>query len=204
MPKTTLVQYSIKNLKFAMRDDAGGHDEPEDLAYGVALSLEADYNETNLYGDGQIIGILGDDKGKTGTLTVTALEEAYEIACGRARLVDGGIADVQQRMTKKHALYYETEGVKDGENITVKNWLFGAITGKASETYQQTEDDPTINPYEYSLTVLGTNLKDDLGDDYVDENGNTVKVFRIKSFPGDSGYETFGDSVPTPTEVSAT
>lgn len=196
-------RFNVKNVKYSV-PNAGVYPAPADLAYAHSISLEADYNETRKYGDGEIIAVIGDDKGKTGTLVVTDLNQDYEIACGRMKLVSEGIADVQQRKTVPHAIYFETDLLDGdtGETKTVKTWLLNVVSGKPSESYQQTEDDPTMNNYEYSLTILGTNLRNNLDTaDAVDSNGNTTKVFRISVEPGDTGYDTFEDDVPTPTET---
>ena len=194
--KNKMFKFNVKNVKYAVKNGAG-YGTVKELAYAESLSLEADYNETKLFGDGQILAILGDDKGKTGTLGVINIEDHYEIDMGRAKQIEGGIADIQQRHSIDHAIYYEIEALVEGDVITIKNWLYGCITGKANETYEQTKDDPTINTYEYMLSVLGKNLKDETGtEDYVDENGNKVKVFRLTAYPDDTGYETFEDAVP--------
>jgi hypothetical protein len=196
MAKTKLFIFNIKNLKFATKT-LGVWGTPADLAYARSLALEADYSETVLYGDGQKLAVLANDKGKTGTLGVTTIEEAYETACGRGMVVVGGYADIQQRSTFEHAIYYEVDGNLDGVPITIKNWLFNVVTGKPSKSYAQTEDDPTVNGYEYPLTVLGTNLRNS-GDtaDYTDSNGNTIKVYEVSAMPDDTGYATFGATVP--------
>jgi ribosomal protein L24 len=198
MAKQKMFKFNVKNAKYATIT-GGVYDAPLDLAYAEGLALEADYNETKLYGDGEVLVILGDDKGKTGTLSVINIEQDYEKACGRAEDLDVGIADVQQRESVEHAIYYEVEAVLDGVTITIKNWMYGVTTGKAGETYEQTKDDPTINTYDYPLTVLGTNLRNN-GDtaDEVDVNGNTKKVFRLTVYPGDTGYDTFEDAVVIP------
>lgn len=171
--------------------------DPQDLAYAHAINLEADYNEQKLYGDGALLSVLADDKGKTGTISVTDIETGYEIDCGRMRVLANGYADIQQRSTLPHAIYYEIEALDNGVVVTIKNWLLGCLTGKASESYQQTEDDPTFNKYEFPLSVLGENLKTATGSaDYTDANGETTKVYRITSFPDDDDYLTFGDIVP--------
>lgn len=197
MPKTKMIKFGIKNVKAAFKDELGEYQSPFDVAYARSLSLEADYNETKIFGDGQVIAVLPDDKGKTGTLSVTNIEKEYEIACGRMMEIEGGIADIQQRASIEHALYYEVEATINGVVKTIKNWLFGVTSGKASETYNQTEEDPTINGYDYPLVILGTNLKKADGTaDYVDTNGNTIKVTRLTCYPEDTGYATFGNSVP--------
>jgi hypothetical protein len=201
MSKKKMFKFNVKNVRYSVPVE-GVYGVIKDLAYANSISLEADYNEIKLHGDGQILAVLGDDKGKTGTLSVINIEKDYELDMKRALEVDAGLADVQQRGSVAHALYFETDAIEDGVPKTVKHWLFGVTTGKASETYEQTQDDPTINPYEYPLTVLGVNLKNNLGTaDYKDANGNTVKVFRVTSFPGDTGYDTFDDTVPEPSSL---
>lgn len=201
MAKRKMVKFNVKNLKYAIKNEEGSYETPEDLAYASALSLETDYDEQYLYGDGQKIAVLTDDKGRVGELTVINIEEAYEIAMGRLMKVEGGSAEIQQLKSVEHAIYYEVEALEDGERLTIKTWLFGCRTGKASESYNQTEDDPTINTYAYPLTVLGELLQD-TGGDYVDAKGNTIKAFRQTAYPDDTNYETFGETVPTPTYLA--
>lgn len=197
--KKKIFRFNIKNVKYALPETLGGYGTPKDLAYAKKLELTALYDEMNLYGDGELLAVLGDDKGKTGSLTVINLEDAYEIDMGRSMEIDGGIADIETSKSVRHAIYYEVNARQDGKTVTIKNWLLNCITGKASETYEQTEEDPTINPYEYPLTVLGENLrKADNSDDHVDTDGNTIKVFRITAWPDTTGYATFGDTVPVP------
>jgi hypothetical protein len=203
MAKKNLFKFNIKNLYYSFAT-LGEYETPVALAYANSIALEADYDELVLYGDGQKLAVLADDKGKTGTLSVTNIEELYEIACGRAMLVQGGLGDIQQLESKEHALYYEIEGILDGERITIKNWLYGCITGKASESYEQTTDNPTVNNFDYPLTVLGTVLQNVAGTaDYTDANGNIVKCFRITSYPTDDDYATFGATVPVAKQPDA-
>ena len=203
MAKKNLFTFNVKNLKYSFAT-SGVFESPIDLAYANSLALEADYDETVLYGDGIKLAILADDKGKTGTLSVIHLAEIYEIACGRAMLVEGGLGDVQQISTLEHALYYEVDILEAGIKKTVKNWLFGVITGKPSESYEQTTDNPTINNYEYPLTILGTVLQNVAGTaDYTDANGNTVMCYRVSASPTDDDYATFGATVPTAKQPDA-
>lgn len=199
MSKTKLFRFNVKNVMYAVKDAQGTYGNPVDLAYANSVSLEADYNETKLYGDGQVLAILGDDKGKTGTLSVINLEKHYEIAMKRAMEIQGGLADIQQRSSVEHAIYFETDGLLDGQSITIKVWLLNVTTGKASESYEQTTDSPTINNYEYPLTVLGETLKTSDGTaEYYDENGNSIKIYKITAFPDDTNYDTFENAVPVP------
>lgn len=197
--KSKLVKFNIKNLKYALRKtDDSGWDNPKPLAGAVALALEPDFNEQIVYADGEKILSIPDDKGFTGELTVRVIEDHYEIDMGRAMKIQEGHADIQQLKSTPHCIYYEVDGYDEGVKKTYKTWLINCRTGRASESYQQTEDDPTFNAYAYPLTVLGEKLMDSTGtEEYTDENGNTIKITRVTSKPTDAGYDTFGSSVPT-------
>ena len=199
MAKTKMFKFNIKNVKFSIKDpETGTWGEFQDLAYANSLSLEADYNELVLYGDGQKLAVLPDDKGKTGVLSVTNIEKAYEIACGRMMEIDGGIAKVQQLKAVEHTLYYEVDAIENDERLTIKSVLYGCITGKPNETFNQTADDPTVNTYDYPLTNLGVELRAATGEDlYKDDKGNTIRVTEKVVYPGDPDYETFGIGAPT-------
>jgi len=194
--KNKVFKFGIKNLAYSIWSGTAWG-TPIPMAYAESISLEAGYSEAKLFGDGVLLAVLGTDKGLSGSIGVTNIEDHYEIALKRAMAIVGGTADIQQRRTIQHAIYYEVEALSVDKVITIKNWLFNCITGKPSETYEQTKEDPTINTYEYPLTVLGTVLRNS-GDtaDYVDSDGNTYKVYRLSAVPTDSGYATFGATVP--------
>lgn len=199
MAKKAQFRFNIKNIKYAFPDETGMYDFPKDLAYANSLALESVFTENPLYGDGLKIATVASDQGKTGTLSVINKDEDYEIACGRAKKISGGLADTQQLASIEHAMYYETEDLEPGKKSTIKAWLFGVTSGQAGESYEQTRDTETINAIDYPLIIRGVLLKDSLGaDNYTDENGNTVMITRIVCKPGEAGYETFGDSVPVP------
>ena len=197
--KSNLLLFSVKNLKYALRKaDDSGWDAPKPLAFAEALSLEPDFQEQVFYGDGEKLLVLPDDKGFTGEISVTTIEDHYEIDMGRALKIAEGHSDMQQLQSVSHCIYYETLAYVKGVQKVYKAWLMNCRTGRASETYQQTKEDPTVNYYAYPLTVMGELLNDSTGAEvYVDENGNTKKIYRVKSKPEDAGYATFGDSAPT-------
>lgn len=204
MAKTKMIKYGVQNVKASFKDELGEYKAPEDVAYARSFAEESDFNEIKIYGDGQVIAVLPDDKGKTGTLSVTNLEKEYEIACGRMMEIDGGVAQIQQKASIEHALYYEVLANENGATKTIKNWVFGVTSGRASETYTQTEDDPNISSFDYPLTIIGTELISSTGSAvHKDANGNTTRVWKLTCYPGETGYETFGDAVPIPKAKSA-
>jgi hypothetical protein len=204
MAKNKMVRFNIKNVKYAVKDPSTGeYGTVKDLAYARVLTLEPNLNETVLYGDGSVIGTLVDDKGKTGSLGVINVEEAFEIDCGRAMMIEGGFADIQVRKNVELAIFYEVEVFEEGAVVTLKNWLFRVVTGRSNESYNQTEDNPNISSFEYPITVFGETLLASGGaTEYEDENGNTLQVFRQTVWPEDDVYDTFEDEVPEPEVAS--
>src|SRR5690554_3867104 len=192
MAKQNMLKFNIQNVKYSTGS------EVEDLTYATSLSLESNYEETNIYGDGEVILVLANDQGKAGTLGVVDIDNGFEKDLGRLIELDGGaLAEVQQHGSNPVDIYYEVEAFDAGKKIVIKNWLFNVTVGKATESYDQTTDVVNFGTFEYPLTISGRKLQAASGtDDYVDENGNTVKVYRATAYPGDADYETFGNSVP--------
>lgn len=197
--KTKLLRYNVKNVKYAIKEN-NKYGEVKDLSYVDSISLEPQYEETKVYGDGEIIGVIPNDKGLSGKLKVININEEYEKDCGRLLGIKNGTASIQQRKATEQAIYFEVDATtEDGKIETIKNWIYGVTTGKPSETFDQTKDAPTINQYEYNLTIKGELLRSGL-DLYIDKaTGNTVKVYWLKSAPTSDGYATFEKAVPTPT-----
>ena len=193
-----LVKFNIKNAKYALMVDGTGEYVP--LGYSDSISLEANYSEKSIYGDGKIIKILPNDKGKTGSLTLLNIDEAYEIAMKRRMKTASGTAEIKQYAAVEHALYFEFEYMEeDGDIKTGKTQLFGVTSGRPSETFNQTTEDVNPNNVSLSLTIKGTALMNSDGSKaYVDENGNAVHVWQETCLPGETGYEDYGKSYSAP------
>ena len=95
---------------------------------------------------------------------------------------------------------FETDFVgADGIRKTKKTWVFGMQVSPPNDSFTQDQDDITQSTADYSYTAYGVNLQAATGETaYIDENGQTVKVFTYSKKPEDDGYETFLDSVPVP------
>ena len=116
-----------------------------------------------------------------------------------------GLAEVQVLQNKTIAIGFECYiTTTDGITKTKKVWLLGVNVRPSSDGLSQNTDTINENTASYGITVKGTNLKATGGTtDYVDAYGNTIKVYKITSVPSDTGYATFLDSVPVPTEKNA-
>ena len=194
-----LVQFNVRNGQYKT---ASGELSP--LTWLTKVSLDKNLATQAIYGDGELQTQIINDKGFTGILGLTARDNEFEIANGMQKAVSGATAEIQQLSIPENAIYFETDYVENKITKSKKVWLFGVEVSAPSESLDQNTDGVNINNAEYAITVKGTNLKATGGTaDYVDsETGKTVKVFKLSSIPTDSGYTSFGDSVPVPTVIS--
>lgn len=200
MSKTKEVEFNIKNVKYSVKGSNGTYGAVLDLAYAEAINLESTYSSEPVYGDGEILCEITNDKGLTGSLTTIQSSDDYEIAMNRKMLVDGGaVADITQKDSVEHAVYFESNLLLDGITKTKKVWLLNVTSGKPSETHTQSKENVTLNNLEIPLTILGEKMMTNDGlSVYKDANGNELKVTKLSVKPGDAAYATFGDAVPTP------
>lgn len=200
----TLVRFNIKNAAYALKNSEG-YAPKVSIGYSDSISLEADYAEKVIYGDGRKLVILPNDKGKTGTLGLLAIDDAYEIAMKRRMKTANGTAEIKQTAAVEHALYFEFDFMDDdGVQKTGKTIMYGVTSGRPSDALNQTTDDINNNTVSYPLTIKGTLLMSSAGSTpYTDENGNAVYVWQETSIPGDAGYETFGNTIAAPKASSA-
>ena len=190
-----LIEYNCKNGVYSVDNLT-----VKPLGYLVSNTLDKNISTKDIYGDGELQLSVLSDKGMTGSLETTARDDEFEADLGFVKAISQGLADVQVIQNKTIAVGYESYiTTADGITKTKKVWLLGVNVAPASESLSQNTDTTNEATASYGITVKGVNLKTSGGADYVDENGNTIKVFKISSLPTDAGYETFLDSVPTPT-----
>ena len=189
-----LIEFNCKNGVYAVDTTV------KPLGYLVSNTLDKSIATKDINGDGELQLSILTDKGMAGTLEMTARDDDFEIDLGFLKEIEQGLADVQVLQNKTIAIGYETYILtKDGVTKTKKVWLLGVNVSPAGDSLSQNTDTINEATASYGLTVKGTNLKQSDGSaDYVDENGNTIKVFKISCVPGQAGYETFLQSVPTP------
>lgn len=199
----TLVRFNIKNAAYAIKK-SDGYEAPVSIGYSDSIALEADYAEKVIYGDGRKIVTLPNDKGKTGSLGLLAIDEAYEIAMKRRMKTANGTAEIKQTSSVEHALYFEFDFMSEDQvQKTGKTIVYGVTSGRPSETLNQTTDDINNNIISYPLNIKGTPVMDATGSSpYKDANGNAIYAWQETSIPGDPGYENFGKTITAPKAVS--
>ncbi len=197
-----LIEYNCKNGVYNL----GGDDSTiKPLGYLTSITLDKNIQTKDIYGDGDLQLSILSDKGSTGTLEMTAKDDEFDVDLGFAMKITQGLADIQVLQNKSIAIGFECYiTTTDGITKTKKVWLLGVNVSPASDGLSQNTDTINEKTASYGITVKGTNLKATGGaTDYVDANGNTIKVYKITSLPSDTGYATFLDSVPVPTAKNA-
>lgn len=193
-----LIEYNCKNGVYNL----GGDDSTiKPLGYLSSITLDKNIQTKDIYGDGDLQLSILSDKGFTGTLEMTAKDDDLDVDLGFAMKISQGLAAIQVLQNKTIAIGFETYiTTKDGVTKTKKVWLLGVNVSPASDGLNQNTEQINENTASYGITVKGTYLKATGGTtDYVDANGNTIKVYKVTSIPSDTGYATFLDSVPVPT-----
>lgn len=196
----TLVKFNVKNAKFALpAADAAGWAAPVPFGTSKKIALEANSSSKKLYGDGRVILMLVNDKGKTGTLTLNNICEEYEIAMKRKRKLAVGLADVKQNANVPHCIYFETDGADDASNrITAKTWLYMVTSTRPSESYDQDTDELNESSFDIPLEIAGLPILTADGEPYK-EKGVEIYAWQLTVTPDDPAYDTFGDAVVLPT-----
>lgn len=200
MAQNEQVRFNIRNAKYALLKANGTYETPVDFGTSTKISLEPDSSTKVIYGDGRKIATIISDKGKTGTLTLNNLCEAFEIAMGRRIQTSVGVAEIAQQSTPTFALYFEVTGYNDGKQETIKTWIYGVTSPTPpSEEYDQTEDDINESTFDLEFEIAGCDMLDANGEKVaVDDNGNEIRVWKLAVEPGEEGYDNFGDAVVIP------
>lgn len=189
-----LIEYNCKNGVYSVDKT-----EVKPLPFLVSSTLDKSINTKTIFGDGELQLSIISDQGSTGSLEVTARDDDFELDLGFLMEIAQGLAERQIIENKTISVGFEAyRTFKNGITKTKKVWLLGVNVSPASDALSQNTETTNEATASYGLTVKGENLKSG-EDDYRDENGNTIKIYKITSLPGMEGYETFLDSVPTPT-----
>ncbi len=199
-----LAQFNVKDAVYALV----GETTVKPLTFMNTFSKDRNINTTTLYGDGEAQVSLASDRTISGAIGTTARDEEFEAALGISEVLgDGSRAELAITAMKAVNFGYETEFIgKDGITKTKKVWILNVQISPPNESLTQTQDSVTQSTFDYNYTGYGEFVKTaDGSEDYVDsETGCKMRAYTVSKKPGDSGYETFLDSVPTPKKALGT
>lgn len=175
------------------------------LGYLTAISTEKNVDTKDIYGDGEIILSQMNDKGSTGSLEMTARDDDFEKDLGFEIEIEQGLAEVQVLGNVDIAVgaecYIVVKDKTSGKAVqkTKKVWWLNVNVSPAGTSLSQNTDTTNEATVSYPLTIKGVNLMGADGvSEYIDENGNTRKIFKISCLPDNANYSTFLDTVPSP------
>lgn len=193
-----LVKFNVQNAAYAI-PSGEAYGTPKSFGTSRNIALEPDSSKKNIYGDGRVICVIRNDKGKTGTLGVNLVPDDYDIDMKRKLRTANGLATIKQAVDVKHCIYFETKAIADDDTQPIaKTWLYGVTSDPAAESYDQTEDDINESTFDIPLEIRGTPLLNADGSKYIDEKGNEVYVWQMTVTPDDPNFDTFGDAVVLP------
>lgn len=199
-----LAQFNVKNAVYVFVGDT----KVKPLTFMNTFSKDRNINTTTLYGDGEAQVSLSSDKTISGAIGTTARDDEFEVDLGIAeKLSDGSKAELAITSMKAINFGYETEFIgKDGITKTKKVWCLNVQVTPPNESLTQTQDNITQSSFDYNYTGYGEYVKAAEGEeDYIDpETGGKMRAYTVSKKPGDKGYETFLDSVPTPRKAKPT
>ena len=194
--------HGVENVKFAPKTNGAyaTGDAVLKVLYAKNLNPSSLLEAAEQYADDRLLFRVPNDKGYDVELGTTAPDPELDKAAGFAIEGANGLMGVQQLNYARGAMYYEfKERDEDGKVSMAKCWMFNVELGKGSGNHATDESSIAFGSYTYPARVYGDDLMDSTGTKaYVDENGMGRKVFMYTARPGDTGYDTFGDSVPVP------
>jgi hypothetical protein len=195
-----IIEFNCKNGVYSVDGQT-----VKPLGYLTAISTEKNIDTKDIPGDGETILSLTNDKGSTGSLEMTARDDDFEKSLGFEMEIEQGLAEVQVLGSEDIAIgaecYIIVKDKTSGKAVqkTKKVWWLNVNVAPAGTSLSQNTDGINESTASYGLTIKGVNL---MGSDgtttYVDENGNTRKIFKISCLPDNSAYETFLDKPPIP------
>lgn len=198
--KKTLVRFNVQGVKWAMLVD-GTYGTPKSYGTATKIALEPDSSVKKIFGDGKRIASIINDKGKTSTLSTNNINDDFEVDMGRKMLLKKGIASIKQQKLPVFALYFETCGLDENNDMPLaKTWVYGVTSSTApSESFDQNTDDINESTFDTALEIAGTELKDASGAVVKDpKTGRDVMVWQLTATPDDADFDTFGDAVVLP------
>lgn len=200
-----LIRFNVRNAKYAFPLADGGWGDFLPFGTATKMALETDASTKDVYGDGERIIHYNNEKGKTGTLTLNNICNAYEIACGRKILTDSGLADIKPLKNTPHVVYFEIYEMNGNNEISVaKVMLYNVTSSRPAESYDQNNGDINESTFDVPLIIDGVAMLATDGAVYKDDKGNEVRVWQVMKTPDMDGYSTFGDAVVIPKMLADT
>ena len=200
--------HGIEGVKFAPRAADGTYatgDKILKVLYAKSLNPSALRDDQEMYADDRLLFRVPNDKGYDVELGTTAQDPELDKVQGFSMEGSVGLLDVSQVAYPRGALYYEYfQRDANGVPAKIKVWLLNMEMGKGAKTHTTDESSVNFGAVTYPGRVYGEPLMAASGSaEYLDDNGVGRKAFMVSCWPGDTGYATFGDTVPAAKAATA-
>lgn len=187
-----LVNFGLSNVHTGTCDYADGaytFGAPEAISGAVSLSIDAEFNTTDVYADNGIYYSAKVNNGYSGTLEMVDLPISWcEKYLGLKQATDGGYVEVSDAKFQDFYLMFQVE---TNENPTKYILYRNTITNKPSYEFKTTED--SVEVVNASIEFKAMPLLDG------------TKAIKRNVYEGDSVYAKFFETAPTvPTFASTT
>ena len=206
MARTKAAAYhGIQNMKFAKKTGGTYAAEPILLKYAKSLNPSALLEAVEQHADNRLLFRIPKDDGYEGEIGTTGQDPDFETLIGAAMDGTNGVIRTGLVSYARGALYYEfIERNAEGQASVAKVWMYNVEIGKGNESYTTDTNSAEFGDYTYPFRAYGDPVKAATGDaDYLDANGMGRVAMMYISRPGDTGYDTFGATVPVPKAPAA-
>lgn len=192
--------HGVQNMAFAARTGDAYASSVTKLLYAKNINPTSLLEAVEQHADNRLLFRVPNDKGYEGEIGTTAPDVEFEKQAGYAMEGANGVIKTNLAFYARGALYYEfLETDKDGVPSVAKVWLLNVEIGKGSENHSTDAGSIEFGEYKYPFRAYGDPLKNTEGtSDYLDARGLGRTAYMIVCRPGDTGYATFGATVPVP------
>lgn len=197
-----LVEFNVKNVKITVDGTTF-----ISLAGVNKIAIPYGLSKKMLFSDGKPVYQHISDRNRTIELEAQGRQDDLEAALGYQTAALSGKADLAiTHETLIKGIYFEVNGETLGKvGFAKKVWVFNVELDPADISFQQNGSDINPQAFTYKGVIYGANYKATGGTaDYIDPTtGDVVKCYRLSSKTGDTGFDTFGASLPVPTQPAA-
>ncbi len=191
--------HGVEGVKYCPRQNGQKGTTMIDVPYAQNIALSAVLNNTDRYADNRLVLQIPSDDGYEGTFGASARNNDLEKALGYLNETAIGLLKTNIPYYSRGDFFYKFKAEFEGAPAQVyKVWLLNVQCGKTAENSDTDTNSITFGAFEYPIRVYGDDAVTSEDEPYLDENGFKRVVTMIVSRPGDSGYETFEDTVPEP------
>ena len=191
--------HGVEGVKYCPRVNGQKGTTMIDVPFAQSIALNTVLSNTDRHADNRLVLQIPSDDGYEGTFGASARNDDLEKALGYMNETATGLLKTNVPYYSRGDFFYTFKAEFENAPAQVyKVWLLNVQCGKTAENASTDTNSITFGAYEYPLRVYGDDAVTSSGEAYLDSNGFRRVVTMMVSRPGDDGYDTFGNQVPSP------